>query len=110
VGDSRLFRHDDEIGSIATEGRQPFDPAPPDLTMSRARSVGAIHKSRGRESDFFKSPESRSDKELVGGGASARLDDVAIVVGSQQAEGLVVGGPGKVFDAIGLEFSDAMTG
>ena len=110
MGNSRFLGHDDEIASIGSERRRPFDLAPPHLTMSRSRSVGAIHQSRGRESIFFRSPESSSDQELVGGDASAQQNDVAIVVGSQKTEGLVVGGPMKVFDAIGLEFSDAMAG
>ncbi len=110
MGDSRFFGHDYEIGSIATQMPRPFDPAPPDLTLSRSRSAEAIHNSRGRKSIVLRAQESRSDKELMASSALAQQDDVAVVVGAQKAEGLVVGGPVEVFDAIGFEFSDAMAG
>jgi hypothetical protein len=100
VGNSRFLGHDDEIGSIASEGRRPFDPAPADLRMNRAAAPRIY---------FFRVQESRSDKKLMGGGLAQQYD-VAIVVSAQESESLVVSAPVKIFDAIGFEFGDAMAG
>jgi hypothetical protein len=43
-------------------------------------------------------------------GGLAQEDDVAVVVGAEQADGLVVSGPVKIRNAIGFEFGDAAAG
>jgi hypothetical protein len=47
---------------------------------------------------------------LVSRSGLAEEDDVAVVVGAEQAEGFVVGGPVEVWNAVRFELGDAMAG